>query len=66
MPQNYLVAKKSGGVWVLDCDGAVDVKTGLMVAMSIMCDGAKFRDGNGLIDAIADNINLYTIDVDKK
>lgn len=67
-PQNYMIAKFVQGVWVIDCDGAVDVNTGLMVSMAVMCtDGEKFnRDGNKLMNVIRDNYNTFTIDVSNK
>lgn len=63
MPQNYMLAKRVGGVWVVDCDGAVTVDTVLHVSMAIHCDGEKFRSGESVAVAITASMAQYTIEV---
>jgi hypothetical protein len=65
MPQNYMLARKVSGVWVADCDGAVDTKVALYVAMTIHC-GSHFGSGANLALDIMSNFNMFTIEIDDK
>lgn len=63
MPENYMLARKVRGVWVVDCDGAVTVDTVLHVSMAIHCDGEKFASGESVAVAITASMARYTIEI---